>query len=988
MREDGRGRDAARAWWWAVLRTERDRRHAARGGRPITTPNLRRLLMRRLATVGDEWPTWEYARGHIKSGLGTGKEMELSDLDFQQSFKDLTGNAPLSWQTRLYEKWFAEGNLPSVIDVPTGLGKTMVMAIWLIARAGHQEKIPTRLIYVVDRRTVVDQATDLAERLQCKFGQAKLAISTLRGQLADNREWSRDPSRPAIIIGTVDLIGSALLFSGYRSSYKRRPLEAGLLGQDSLLVLDEAHLSKPFEKLICTINNDGRFQKDRSGNAQGKPVRVIRMSATSGDSIESVPFTLQFDHAGSLTGEDANDKIIAERFEATKMLTLVESEKPVETIAAEADRLAVEKPGSRIVIFVRTPKLVADVRVALKKKNADYAIHIAQLTGTMRGLERDELVDVEKPLGENDHERRVMQRFLKPDNDPSQGNCFLISTSAGEVGFDLNADHLVGDEAPLDSWIQRLGRVNRRGTGNATVILVRENERAKKTDFDNACIATSKLFTNGMDVSPKALTGFKKTLTPEQIDEASSPKPAMVELTDILLDAWSVTSITEPMPGRPEVAPWLRGIDNEQAQTTIAWRAEIELFRDNPAPEKSLQTIFAKHPIRPHESLTVNTGYLLEFLKQIPKLKNHPANLLATRAAIRLSRGRIVCRSLQQLVDDPGLLYAESTLILPSRFGGLDVSGTLGSASIPEISKDGEAEPDSFDVADQPGYEQTDEARSRLRIIIERTEAGWIARCLPGGRDIPDDVLLPPPQEKTKPLFEAFKKANFRVRLRQDVEFDEEGDATRSIVCLAPAPKDKNNEDQLLTEHVGNVEKEAKRIANALHLADDDPIRIALLFAAKWHDEGKKARIWQVFANNPDPDGTPLGKMAQARDPKSLKHYRHEFGSILRIRHQDRFEKIDCTLPSDAITRDLALHLIATHHGGSRPHFPTALYAPFNGDERDALHTESIRRFARLQRKYGWWGLAWLENLLRCADQLASADEEVTEIDELEEGAE
>jgi CRISPR-associated endonuclease/helicase Cas3 len=78
-------------------------------------------------------------------------------------------------------------------------------------------------------------------------------ISTLRGQLADNREWSRDPSRPAIIIGTVHLIGSALLFSGYRSGYKTRPLHAGLLGQDSLLVLDEAHLSKPFKKLVTSF---------------------------------------------------------------------------------------------------------------------------------------------------------------------------------------------------------------------------------------------------------------------------------------------------------------------------------------------------------------------------------------------------------------------------------------------------------------------------------------------------------------------------------------------------------------------------------------------------------------------------------------------------------------------------------------------------------------------------------------------------------------
>jgi hypothetical protein len=39
------------------------------------------------------------------------------------------------------------------------------MAIWLIARA-HGAKLPIRLIYVVDRRAVVDQATDEAEKLR------------------------------------------------------------------------------------------------------------------------------------------------------------------------------------------------------------------------------------------------------------------------------------------------------------------------------------------------------------------------------------------------------------------------------------------------------------------------------------------------------------------------------------------------------------------------------------------------------------------------------------------------------------------------------------------------------------------------------------------------------------------------------------------------------------------------------------------------------
>ena len=113
-------------------------------------------------------------------------------------------------------------------------------------------------MYVVDRRTVVDQATEIANGIKrnadlLRLGENGVSVSTLRGQLADNREWSLDPSRPAIVIGTVDMIGSRLLFSGYRSSYKLRPLEAGLLGRDVLLILDEAHLSKPFAKLTRSI---------------------------------------------------------------------------------------------------------------------------------------------------------------------------------------------------------------------------------------------------------------------------------------------------------------------------------------------------------------------------------------------------------------------------------------------------------------------------------------------------------------------------------------------------------------------------------------------------------------------------------------------------------------------------------------------------------------------------------------------------------------
>ncbi|WP_201281692.1 hypothetical protein [Methylosinus sp. Ce-a6] len=89
-----------------------------------------------------------------------------------------------------------------------------------------------------------DEAAALREGLQLRSG--RLPISTLRGQFADNRAWLDDPSSPAIVVGTVDMIGSRLLFEGYGVSRKMRPYHAGFLGVDTLVLLDEAHLVPPF----------------------------------------------------------------------------------------------------------------------------------------------------------------------------------------------------------------------------------------------------------------------------------------------------------------------------------------------------------------------------------------------------------------------------------------------------------------------------------------------------------------------------------------------------------------------------------------------------------------------------------------------------------------------------------------------------------------------------------------------------------------------
>lgn len=114
---------------------------------------------------------------------------------FEQIFRTLTGHTPLRWQSRLHAGLMT-GLVPPALDLPTGLGKTAVMAVWLAARI-MGARLPNRLVYVVDRRTVVDQATAEAEKLARNAvglpTGGTLAISTLRGQHVDDRRWMEDP---------------------------------------------------------------------------------------------------------------------------------------------------------------------------------------------------------------------------------------------------------------------------------------------------------------------------------------------------------------------------------------------------------------------------------------------------------------------------------------------------------------------------------------------------------------------------------------------------------------------------------------------------------------------------------------------------------------------------------------------------------------------------------------------------------------------------
>jgi CRISPR-associated endonuclease/helicase Cas3 len=284
-------------------------------------------------------------------------------MAIQTDFRALTGFAPLSWQTRLYGKYFGSGKIPLAVNVPTGLGKTSVMALWLIARA-NGARLPRRLVYIVDRRAVVDQATDEAEKLRRRLEDEakylkerlglrdrKLPISTLRGAHVDNREWLDDPAAPAIVVGTVDMIGSRLLFQGYGASAKMRPYQAGLLGVDALIVLDEAHLVPPFAHLLRSIEQDQSLWPQAKVDRERLPLfAVLSLSATQRDSRENLEGRRTF----RLDESDASDKTVAQRLGARKRLHLVPfAEKDQDKRVAQAAWELATRPGkpARVVVF-------------------------------------------------------------------------------------------------------------------------------------------------------------------------------------------------------------------------------------------------------------------------------------------------------------------------------------------------------------------------------------------------------------------------------------------------------------------------------------------------------------------------------------------------------------------------------------------------------------------------------------------------------------
>lgn len=839
-----------------------------------------------------------------------------SDMAEIPHFHAIAGCDPYPWQRRLYAALVA-GEVPEAVDIPTGLGKTLCVLLLLLARL-HNPALPRRIVYIVDRRAIVDQTAEAIrvwiERIAAQPALAQefdacaafpaerpVRLGLLRGGLADDGAWRVDPARPAVIIGTVDMVGSRLLFSGYGDGRWRRPMHAGLLAHDAVVVLDEAHLSPAMGDLLRAI---ARLQS----RPEFRTMTLSATSATAGD-------------VQGLTSTDFECEAVRRRLHARKTPRFESVATPNARIARLCDA-ALAHPTGAIAVFVHT---VADARrIAARLVRAlgpDGAERVALLTGTLRGRERAALAD-----------GAVWQRF-RPDRARS-GDApavYLVTTAAGEVGVDLDADHAAMDLRPLDSMIQRIGRVNRTGAGDATITLVFTEkeatplESAPKTSRDRLHAArhsTLATLRDLPDVSPATLHGLDN----DTLATCTAPAARPAHLDAAVVQAFAATSAALQLP---PVAVYLRGVSEEPdvPETFLAWRRDVaDLVALGAATARAVLAFFRPCP---------------EELARVPA----PAAAKLLQRAVARQGGQglplVVVKPggdvVAAVLDDAAapLPLELATVILPPNAGGLTPSGLPDEHTAAEVT----------DVADHdnriryvaPPSAQEDEADGRA-------PADWL--------DEASELRIPIPHDDDGEAEERF----LVYALRRSDPAVQIGETDLSWLGASV---------QTVDEHCARVGTAARRIGEALGLA---PALInALETAGRWHDRGKARRVWQRAAGVP-PDGPPLAKATRGRlRPEWLGGYRHEFGSLADAER---------ALPADVAHRDLTLHLIAAHHGWARPGFPRREHwDPDDGSRSNRERAvRTAHRFARLQAHYGPWRLAWLEALVKAADAWVSSE--------------
>lgn len=975
---------------------------------------------------------------------------------FADFFHALWNKPPFPWQEMLAER-AATGHWPDAIDLPTASGKTACLDIALYALAAQADApagrrtAARRIWFVVDRRIVVDEAYERAKQLAEKLGDVNagpairavaerllnlrslpsrerpLAIARLRGGVLSDDRWARIPSQPAIITSTVDQLGSRLLFRGYGHSALAASIYAGLAGNDSLILLDEAHCAVPFLQTLRAVKMFREPKWSEIPNTTPFHLAVLSATPPGEDDDEKLEvFPANDDERQKALKHD----VLQLRLTASKRAVLVSMKSEAaltRSIVDAAEKLARE--GTlRIGVIVNRVARALEITEALRAK-ANSQFDVELLTGRIRPVERDWLIGKEAPL-----HRRL--RASEPET--LDRPLILVSTQCLEVGADFSFDALLTECASLDALRQRFGRLARLGRPEKARTFIFAAESALKDSdpiYGDAlraaweflwAKATIERDENGKEARSVDF-GFEalRALLPphEELRELLAPAPDAPVLLPAHVDLLCQTS---PLPHPdPDISVFLHGKGRGTAEVCVAFRCDLD-----PECTEDWTEIVSLCPPVTSELFSVPIYRFHKWLRDDEGTDTTgdvegQAGSEESAANPDHSSPFLIYRGRQNSVvsRDPNDIFPDSIVVLPAPREADDVTRARKLGQVLCERGFGTQRVDVWELALQHA------GKTPMLRIHRETLALWIGESgCPPLRELfalieaeewaadelhealshvlewsPEDESATPLPDWLKQLFRETASFGF-----SDIAQHPAGGIVlraRSAHPTADEPDFFADDDDTpseapeeipLADHCAQVANIAEQLARAcLGQADATLARLA----GQWHDAGKlDSRFQEVLRGGVASDGgEPLAKSPRKRRAREEANaiaevaglpsgFRHE---MLSLQLAERF----CAAEFSADDRDLLLHLITSHHGHARPFAPIcedgkppAVNGQLDGvavnlpaEERRALipphrlDSGVPDRFWALVRRFGWWGLAYREAILRLADWHASA---------------
>lgn len=522
---------------------------------------------------------------------------------FDQIFETATGFRPYEYQKQLacgeqdqrgVGEWMTASPTckTMLIDIPTGLGKTgAVLLAWIWNRVINlNDDWPRRLVYCLPMRTLIEQTWMNVGQWLSKLGLSdEVGLHVLMGG-EDAGEWDIHVERNAVLVGTQDMLLSRALNRGYGMSRYRWPMHFGLLNNDCLWIMDEVQLMGPG---LWTSAQLDWMRNDRFKSL--KPCLTWWMSATIRPKfLETIdrknaklPEPIHID----LQEHDRKHEILQARRPCKlwkpqpqsgrrSSLRRASADDKLPTFAqALAKAVADEHHETSLSLVVcNTVHVAQQVYTAIRDTYTGIS-DVILLTSRFRAKDRkkhqDRLLDFE-----------AARKCAITDGTVSVPGIICVSTQVIEAGIDISARRIWSEIAPWPSIIQRLGRLNRDGrlNGEACVYFWESPEKPKR----NARFIgpyESKRVNLGRELIAKlaALCKSDDTLSAK---DALASMSAKDEIKDLIEKA--LTPAPEPCPraidvhglfstepdvfgGFTDVSPFIRNQD-ESADVTVFWR--------------------------------------------------------------------------------------------------------------------------------------------------------------------------------------------------------------------------------------------------------------------------------------------------------------------------------------------------------------------------------------------------------------------------------